>query len=356
MPPHEPLRSLRPALSPRHPARARRHRTQRLRRDRRGAVPHLRLRLRQRRAGRGDVRRHRSSTTSIPASPTRPWRCWKQRLALLEGRGGVPRHRDRHGRGARRDADASEAPATGWWRLARAVRLLPLDRLDPAAALRDRGRVRRWRRPRPVARGAAPADAARAAGNPVQPDAGDRRPAGGLRHWRTTPARSWWWTTCSPRRCCSSRCDSAPMSWCIPAPSTSTARAACSAAPCWARAEMGRGHAAAVHPQHRPRAVAVQRLAAAEGAGDAAAAGGGGFVRSAARDRRFPRRRSRASRACCIPTRADHPQHALAMAQMSGGGTLVTLRACGRQGGGVPRDERAPADPRSPTTSAIPNR
>ena len=38
------------------------------------------------------------------------------------------------------------------------------------------------------------------------------------------------------------------------------------------RQEMGRRDAAALHPQHRPHAVAVQRLAAAEGAGDAGAA------------------------------------------------------------------------------------
>ena len=39
------------------------------------------------------------------------------------------------------------------------------------------------------------------------------------------------------------------------------------------RQEMGQRRAAAVHPQHRPGDVAVQRLAAAEGAGDAGVAG-----------------------------------------------------------------------------------
>ena len=51
------------------------------------------------------------------------------------------------------------------------------------------------------------------------------------------------------------------------------------------RREMDRGDAAAVHPQHRPGDVAVQRLAAAEGAGDAGAAGRG---RDAAAPRRSP--------------------------------------------------------------------
>ena len=54
-----------------------------------------------------------------------------------------------------------------------------------------------------------------------------------------------------------------------------------------ANAQMDQRRAAAVHPQHRPGAVAVQRLGAAEGAGDAGAARRGrlSFRR---RDRRFP--------------------------------------------------------------------
>ena len=47
---------------------------------------------------------------------------------------------------------------------------------------------------------------------------------------RTTPARRWWSTMCSRRRCSSSRSSSAPTAWSIRRPSTSTARAAASAA------------------------------------------------------------------------------------------------------------------------------
>ena len=57
------------------------------------------------------------------------------------------------------------------------------------------------------------------------------------RRSRNAPARSSWSTMCSPRRCCSGRCRSAPTSWSIPRPSISTARAAASAASCSAPKE-----------------------------------------------------------------------------------------------------------------------
>ena len=47
---------------------------------------------------------------------------------------------------------------------------------------------------------------------------------------RTRPARRWWSTTCSRRRCGKARWSSAPTAWSIRPPSTSTARAAASAA------------------------------------------------------------------------------------------------------------------------------
>ena len=62
-----------------------------------------------------------------------------------------------------------------------------------------------WRRPGAVAGGVVAADATRAAGDAIQSDAGDGRSARGRAIWRTRPARSSWWTMCSPRRCCSSR-------------------------------------------------------------------------------------------------------------------------------------------------------
>ncbi len=220
--------------------------------------------------------------------------------------------------------------------VARAVRLLPLDRLDAAAALRHRPPssstardLAQWRD------GARRAGATGAAGNPVQPDAGDRRSARGRARWRTRPARSSWWTTCSPRRCCSSRCNSAPMSSSIPAPSTSTARAACSAARCSA-ARLDRGDAAAVHPQHRPGAVAVQRLAAAEGPGDAGAARRCRLPRRRGR-RRLPGRTQPEVARVWYPTRADHPQHALAMRADDGRRHGRHLRGGRRQAGRLRR-------------------
>ena len=52
---------------------------------------------------------------------------------------------------------------------------------------------------------------------------------------RTTPAPSWWSTMCSRRRSTRARSRSAPTASSIRRPSTSTARAACSAASSWRR-------------------------------------------------------------------------------------------------------------------------
>ena len=58
------------------PRSARRPHAVRLRGDLRGAVPHLRLCLRERRAAaEARLHRRRSTTSSTPATATRPWRC-----------------------------------------------------------------------------------------------------------------------------------------------------------------------------------------------------------------------------------------------------------------------------------------
>ena len=181
-----------------------------------------------------------------------------------------------------------------------------------------------------VARGAGAAGRAGAAGNAVQPDAGDRRSARGGRRWRTPPARSWWWTTCSPPRCCRSRCSSAPTWWCIPAPSTSTARAACWAAPCWARKKwieetlqpFVRNTGPALSPFNawlllKGLETLALRVEAA--------------CRSAAAIADFLAGQPGVARVW-YPTRADHPQRALAMAQVSAGGTHGDVRGRRRQG------------------------
>ena len=159
--------------------------------------------------------------------------------------------------------------------LARPVRRLPLDRLHAAAALRHRDRIRRWHRPRPVARGAGPARRGGAAGDAVQPDAGDRRPAcGGRACPRRRRARGGGQRVRDPAAA-EAPDASAPMSSSIPAPSTSTARAACWAAPCWAERSGSTRCCCRSCATPARHAVAVQRLAAAEGAGDAGAPGRG---------------------------------------------------------------------------------
>ena len=168
-------------------------------------------------------------------------------------------------------------------RRARAVRLLPL---------RRRGRCARASASPPRWSTAATLDAWRKRDaaqhqgvllrDAGQPDARARRHRRRVARSRMKPARSSSSTTCSPRPCCSSRCSSAPTSSSIPRPSTSTARAAASAASCWARKDSSRTTCTLPAPD---RAVAepVQRLGDAEGPGDPAAA------RARAMRRRPPR-------------------------------------------------------------------
>ncbi len=129
------------SIPPRNPARACRHAALAVRRDLRGAVPHPGLRLRHRRAGRARASRTKSPATTIRASPIRPSTMFEQRMCALEG------------------AEAARATATGMAAVTTAlmgqvragdhvvaaegaVRLLPLRRRGPPAALRRR--PRRW--------------------------------------------------------------------------------------------------------------------------------------------------------------------------------------------------------------------
>ena len=61
---------------------------------------------------------------------------------------------------------------------------------------------------------------------PSNPTLVHRRSEGGGARSRTRPARGWWSTMPSPARRCSGRWSSAPISWSIPRPNISTARAA----------------------------------------------------------------------------------------------------------------------------------
>ena len=175
---------------------------------------------------------------------------------------------------------------------ARAVRLVPLGDRDLAAALRHRVDAGRRHRPRGTGkRRCRPNTKAVLPGEPDQPDArGDRH----RRRRRRSPMRSARGsssTTSSPRRCSRSRWSSAPTSSSIPPPSTSTARAAASAA---SSSSDKKWIDENLHDyfRHTGPSLAVQRLDAAQGAGDAAAA-----RRAADRERgerrRLPRRTAR---------------------------------------------------------------
>ena len=110
------------------------------------------------------------------------------------------------------------------------------------------------------------------------------------------------------------------------------------------------------HPQlpapDRPEPVAVQRLDAAEVAGDAAdpRRGAGALGRA---DRRRARRPSAVARVL-YPGRADHPQAALARRQMASGGTHARLRGRGRQGRRRSASRTRSRSSASRTTSATP--
>ena len=220
-----------------------------------------------------------------------------------------------------------------------AVRLvLRHPRRDPAAVGR-RDRLRRRPRPRPVARGAVRADHGGVLRDAEQPDAGARRHPGGRASWPTPPARRWSSTTSSARRCSPGRWSSAPTSSSTPPPSTSTARAAPSAARPRHRG-VHRRPGAEPHAAHRPVDVAVQRVGAAQGPGDAVAAGGAAGRRgpgAGAGARGQPEGLAR----CVYPLLESHPQHELAKAPDVRRRHRRHLRARRRQGRGLRADERA---------------
>ena len=132
----------RPAPCPRHPARPWRHAPQPpIGETSEAHVPDLRLRLPAPPSRRGALQGRASRASSIRATATRPWRCSRSASPLIEGRRGPPRHRERHGGGVRRAAvpPARRRPCR---RLARAVRLLPLHRRRRCC--RATASTRRW--------------------------------------------------------------------------------------------------------------------------------------------------------------------------------------------------------------------
>ena len=121
-----------------------------------------------------------------------------------------------------------------------AVRLVPLRGGGLPAALRHRldagrrhrsrrsGRTRCGRTPKRSSSKARPIRRSRSSTSPRWPRS------------RTRPARRWWSTMCSRRRCFSRRSRSARTASSIRRPSTSTARAAASAASSWRRRNSSR--------------------------------------------------------------------------------------------------------------------
>ena len=269
----------------------------------------------------------RWSTTSIPASPTRRSAMLEERLALIEG------------------AEACRTTATGMAAVhaallahlkagdrvvavARAVRLLPLDRLDPAAALRHRqpssstaatsaSGARRCRSPTQLVLLETPS-------NPML-EIVDLRAVAELAHEAgaivvvdnvfATPLLQ------QPLQLgadvvvysCTKHIDG---------------QGRVLGGAVLGSAEVDQRHAAAVHPQHRPGAVGVQRLGAAEGPGNAAAARRGRLSQPPSRSPiSWPR--SRASRASGIRRAPIIRSTRWRCAQMSGGGTVVTFEVAG---------------------------
>ena len=215
-------------VPPRNPPGAVRHPALAVRRDVGGAVPHPGLRLRQLRAGRGPLqgRGPRLSVFALRQSDRDDVRAAHRRVRRRRGRA---RHRDRHGGGHARD----DGPGQGRRprrRLQGDLRLLPLRGRGLPAALRRHLDDRR--RPRSRRTGA------RRCGRTPRRASSKRRPiptstcstSPRSPRSRTRPARRWSSTTCSRRRCGRARSSSAPTAWSIPPPSTSTARAAASAA------------------------------------------------------------------------------------------------------------------------------
>ena len=109
---------------------------------------------------------------------------------------------------------------------------------------------------------AVPGDAVQSHACPSSTESGgeDRRRGGRL---------CWWWTMPSPARPCSGRWNSAPISWCIPRPNISTARAAPWAAWSAAREDFYDKHLQPWIRNTGPVDQPLQCLAASEKPGDA---------------------------------------------------------------------------------------
>ena len=248
-------------------------------------------------------------------------------------RRGRARHRDRHGRRHHR-ADGPGAGRRPCRRREGAVRLLPLRGRGAPAALRhdlDAGRRQRSRR---VASRDAPEHQDLLSREPDQPDA--RRASTSRRspRSRTRPAPRWWSTTCSRRRSTRSPLELGADCVVYSATKHIDGQGRCLGGVILASGEVHPGQHPQPDPADRSVDVAVQRLGAAEGPGDALGAG-------AAADRHRRDRRGRARRASedhaddlSRPRRPSAGRHHPPADE--GGIDTGRVRDRGRQGGGLP--------------------
>ena len=312
-------------------AGARGHAALAVRRDLRGAVPHPGLRLRRARNSARRASRARTPASSIRASPTRRSRCsssaWPCSRAPRP-----PRHGDRHGGGHGGLARAAQGRRSRR-RGARAVRLVPLrleellPRFGVASTLVD-GRICA------VARAPCGPHQDGVPGDPSNPtlELVDIAAVADIAH--AAGARSWS-TTCSRRR----SAEAAELGADVVVYSATKhidGQGRVLGGVILGRGVHRRPHSYVPAPD-RSGAFAVQRLGAAEGAGDAWRPRRGQTQNAGAIADALATHPK--SRKLIYPGRADHPQAALVADADAAGSTHGRVRSGGRQGGGVPHDE-----------------
>ena len=275
----------------------------------RGAVPDLGLCLRQRRRGRGRVQAGRLALRLF-ALPQPDRDDVRGAAAADRRRRGLPRHRERHGGGVRGAAVQGCAPGSGSWRAARCSA-----RATTSSPICCRATASRpcWSTAATSSAWEAALRRRRGAGvlrEPVEPGDGDHRPRRGgaadasrRRHPRrrqcvrdAAAAEA----AGARRRCRRLFGDQAHRR---PGPRARRRDPG--------QREIHQGRSRPVLPPHRPVAEPVQRLAAAEGAGDAGTAGRAAMPHRRG-DRALSRNPSEDRRASIYPGLPSHPQYELA--------------------------------------------
>ena len=269
---------------------------------------------------------------------------FEERLAAAGRRRVLQGHRQRHGGGVRARSPASSAPATASSPSRALFGSCQYVVAEILPRLRHRERVRRRPRPRRLGAGAVaaprPACSSKARRTRCWRSSTSPRSAG----WRTRPARAPSSTTSSPRRCCSSRSTfgadvvvySATKH--IDGQGRSLGGAVLTNDQDYLENKLIpflRHTGPALSPFNAWLLLKGLETLELRVAGSAPTPHGAG---------RASWRPSAASRRSSIRGLPSHPQHALAMRQMTAGGTVVSFDAAGRQGRGLPLPQRARAD------------